>query len=514
MIALEGLKERSERQKEEEAERLRERQTSLIKEREMERHNSEKRIKEVQMARERQKEEESVEGEAKSLVKSTTLEPSHESPKPESPSSLTGPITEPIMKKEEQPPIEVVYDDFSVKEVKPLIEVVYDDYSVKPRRWGSQARAFANHTQGNTPSLETEGPCSLSPFDTDLQRSVVDTQETAQDILVSAHPQPVEEDIEGGAPSPVDGMENSAAEEEEDEADKKEEDEAETKEEDEADKKEEDEAETKEEEEEEEVEKINLHTKEQSKCCVEATKGHDTDALIGGEPDALIGGEPDQQYEGCDTRLSEVDSPQNTVDHTSAAIMDEPNGRSPLEEIQEPLPFPEISATLLDNSVLRSRAELRKSRRTRPPRAVRQISTTATLDKDPVQDWRFCDSTDVKVDQGLCESDEEQPRERQVCSPPSQPQRIPLFPGLDPSILKAQLKKREGGEGVDTDRDTDRLVASPSQLSSSPGRSSYLPGATRVLPPVGSDDGGGNSSPSWLQELKAKKRLSQYNSET
>ncbi|XP_019911256.1 uncharacterized protein KIAA1671 isoform X2 [Esox lucius] len=253
---------------------------------------------------------------------------------------------------------------------------------------------------------------------------------------------------------------------------------------------------------------------EQSKCCVEATKGHDTDALIGGEPDALIGGEPDQQYEGCDTRLSEVDSPQNTVDHTSAAIMDEPNGRSPLEEIQEPLPFPEISATLLDNSVLRSRAELRKSRRTRPPRAVRQISTTATLDKDPVQDWRFCDSTDVKVDQGLCESDEEQPRERQVCSPPSQPQRIPLFPGLDPSILKAQLKKREGGEGVDTDRDTDRLVASPSQLSSSPGRSSYLPGATRVLPPVGSDDGGGNSSPSWLQELKAKKRLSQYNSET
>ncbi|CAB1315211.1 unnamed protein product [Coregonus sp. 'balchen'] len=277
---------------------------------------------------------------------------------------------------------------------------------------------------------------------------------------------------------------------------------------------------------------------DQLRCCVGAGEGRDTEALIGGEPD--------KQYGGCDTRLSEDDCPQMTEDQISPVITpdepdstspleetedqvlpvitpDEPDSTSPLEETEDPLPFPDISAPLLDTSVLRARAELRKSRRTRPPRTVRQSSTTVMLEEDPVHDWRFYDSSD-KVDsltRGDCESDEEQPRGREVCSPPSQPQRIALFSGMDPSALKAQLKKRRGGggggagggEGVDTDRQTDRLAPSPSQLSRSPRRSSFLPGASRVLPPVGNKGGGGDTSPSWLRELKSKKRSSQYNSE-
>ncbi|XP_070966925.1 uncharacterized protein KIAA1671-like isoform X2 [Oncorhynchus clarkii lewisi] len=247
---------------------------------------------------------------------------------------------------------------------------------------------------------------------------------------------------------------------------------------------------------------------EQLKCCVGAGEGHDTEALIGGEPD--------KQYGGCDTRLSEDDSLQTTVEQISPVTPDEPNSTSPLEETEELLAFPDISP-LLDTSAQRARAKLRKSRRTRPPRAVHQNSTTATLEENRIHDWRFCDSSD-KVDsltRGDCESDEEQPRGREVCSPPSQPQRIPLFSGMDPSALKAQLKKRTGGgvKGADTDSQTDSLALSPSQLSRSPGCSSFLPGTSQMLPPVGNKDGGGDSSPSWLQELKSKKRLSQYNSE-
>uniref|UniRef100_A0A4W5PBH2 Tankyrase 1-binding protein C-terminal domain-containing protein n=1 Tax=Hucho hucho TaxID=62062 RepID=A0A4W5PBH2_9TELE len=296
---------------------------------------------------------------------------------------------------------------------------------------------------------------------------------------------------------------------------------------------------------------------DQLKCYVGAEEGRDTEALIGGEPD--------KQYGGCDTRLSEDDCPQTTEDQISPVITpdepdstspleetedqispvitpdepdstspleetedqispvitpDELDSTSPLEETEDPLPFPDISAPLLDTSVLRARAELRKSRRTRPPRAFRQSSTTIMLEEDPVHDWRFYDSSD-KLDsliRGDCESDEEQPRGREFCSQPSQPQRIALFSGMDPSALKAQLKKRGGGgagggEGVDTDHQTDRLAPSPSQLSCSPRRSSFLPGASRVLPPVGNKGARGDKSPSWLRELKSKMRSSQYNSE-
>ncbi|XP_041747590.1 uncharacterized protein KIAA1671 [Coregonus clupeaformis] len=430
--------------------------------------------------------------------------------------------------------------------------MVYDDFSVKPRRWGSQARLLADRAQVESPSPGTEEPGSLGPSENDLQRTVVDTQEPSQESPVSVEPHPAERDLEGGVPTPKDGTENEQEKEKKEEEKYKE-------------------------------EGTSVDTEEdQLRCCVGAGEGRDTEALIGGEPDKQYGGcdtrlseddcpqmtedqispvitpdEPDSTspLEETEDKVLPVitpdepdstspleetedqvlpvitpDEPDSTspLEETEDQVLpvitpDEPDSTSPLEETEDPLPFPDISAPLLDTSVLRARAELRKSRRTRPPRTVRQSSTTVMLEEDPVHDWRFYDSSD-KVDsltRGDCESDEEQPRGREVCSPPSQPQRIALFSGMDPSALKAQLKKRRGGggggagggEGVDTDRQTDRLAPSPSQLSRSPRRSSFLPGASRVLPPVGNKGGGGDTSPSWLRELKSKKRSSQYNSE-
>ncbi|XP_071017386.1 trichohyalin-like [Oncorhynchus clarkii lewisi] len=493
----EKLRMKEERLREKEREKLKE------KEREMEIQRAEERMQEDEIKREEDRKKE----EAVSPIQFITLKPD-QPPKPEPPPSTTVPIIEPIPKEEKQPHIEVVYDDFSVKEEKPLIKMVYDDFSVKPRRWGSQARFLADRAQVKSPSPGTEEPESLGSSESDLQRTVVDTREPAQESPVSVKPHPAERDLEGGVPTPKDGTENKK------------------------------EKKKKEEEKYKEEGTIMDMEEVQLTCYVGAGEGRDTESLIGGEPD--------KQYGGCDTRLSEDDCRQTTEDQISPVITpvepnstspleetedqispvitpDEPDSTSPLEETEDPLPFPYISAPLLDTSVLRARAELRKSRRTRPTRAFRQSSTTIMLEEDPDHDWRFYDSSD-KLDsliRGDCASGEEQPRGREVCSQPSQPQRIALFSGMDPSALKAQLKKRGGGggggggagEGVDTDRQTDRLSPSPSQLSRSPRRSSFLPGMSRVLPPVGNKGAGGDKSPSWLRELKSKKRSSQYNSE-
>nr|XP_046242567.1 plectin [Scatophagus argus]XP_046242568.1 plectin [Scatophagus argus]XP_046242570.1 plectin [Scatophagus argus]XP_046242571.1 plectin [Scatophagus argus]XP_046242572.1 plectin [Scatophagus argus]XP_046242573.1 plectin [Scatophagus argus]XP_046242574.1 plectin [Scatophagus argus] len=172
--------------------------------------------------------------------------------------------------------------------------------------------------------------------------------------------------------------------------------------------------------------------------------------------------------------------------------------------------FPEAPGALLDTSALRSRAQLGKKRapRTRPSRAARL--SAALADEGSTEDWLYRDSTEAKAGSQVDDSDSEE-QVRGVDSGPgvsSQPQRIPVFPGMDPSALKAQLKKRG-----DSDNQTDGPASSPSQLSRSP-KSPFLPRAARVLPPAGGRENGEEDSPQWLKELKTKKRLSQYESES
>ncbi|XP_053276286.1 trichohyalin [Pleuronectes platessa] len=175
----------------------------------------------------------------------------------------------------------------------------------------------------------------------------------------------------------------------------------------------------------------------------------------------------------------------------------------------QPLSFPDAPTTLLDTSVLRSRAQLRKKRapRTRPTKATRQ--SAAQTEGETAEDWLYKDSTEAKVERNEDDSYSEEQARRVDLSPAatSQPQRVALFPGMDPSALKAQLKKRS-----DSDNQTEAPAPSPSQLSRSP-KSPFLPRAARVLPPSGGKENG-EDSPQWLKELKTKKRLSQYENES
>lgn len=132
--------------------------------------------------------------------------------------------------------------------------------------------------------------------------------------------------------------------------------------------------------------------------------------------------------------------------------------------------FLQAPVTLLDTSALRSRAQLGKKRapRTRPSRAARQnMSAPADGDGGTNEDWLYRDSTgehlkpnrvtqsaadlrpvlnavmflcstETKVQSKDNDSDSEEPTRGADAGPAvaSQPQRIALFPGMDPSALK------------------------------------------------------------------------------
>ncbi|KAL6114624.1 kiaa1671 [Pungitius sinensis] len=196
-------------------------------------------------------------------------------------------------------------------------------------------------------------------------------------------------------------------------------------------------------------------------------------------------------------------------DHASLFETDTLDGLLPSPPSgSQPLSFPDTPTTLLDTSALRSRAQLGKKRapRTRPSRAARQTEGEGGA----TEDWLFTDSTEAKAETKDDDSDTVEPTKGADASAAasSQPQRIALFPGMDPSALKAQLRKRG-----DSDNQIDGAAPSPSQLSRSP-KSPFLPRAARVLPPAGGKENGEEDSPQWLKELKSKKRLSQYDNDS
>ncbi|XP_027024050.2 stress response protein NST1 isoform X2 [Tachysurus fulvidraco] len=227
--------------------------------------------------------------------------------------------------------------------------------------------------------------------------------------------------------------------------------------------------------------------------------GKDTDTLVQ---------ETDSQYGTWDTGLHTDDSLTPVTPSSDSNL---PSPRKPSlpqtpQEQKEPFNFPQSPTTLLDSSAQRSKAQLSKScrRRRAPPSRAARHSVLIDGIEFGTDEWRFKDTTEDKPDsakQQDDESDEEEPTRESRTSTSSQPQRVSLFPGMDPSALMAQLKKR--GE---TDSQTDG--SSPSQLSRSP-KSPFLGRASRVLPPAGGKENGDESSPQWLKELKTKKRFSQ-----
>ncbi|XP_052334648.1 zinc finger CCCH domain-containing protein 13 isoform X4 [Oncorhynchus keta] len=212
--------------------------------------------------------------------------------------------------------------------------------------------------------------------------------------------------------------------------------------------------------------------------------------------------------------------PHTPGEHATHSDLDTPDGFSPsVQPEMQLLPFPEASTILLDSSALRSRVQLSKLRgpRSRPSRVARQTAAMSVHPEgqtSPTEDWRSRDSTEDHIEFSKQEDSDSEEQERGVdprsAAASSQPQRVALFPGMDPSALKAQLKKRG-----DSENQTDGAGAapSPSQLSRSP-KSPFLPRVSRVLPPSGGKENGEEASPQWLRELKSKKRSSQYENDS
>ncbi|XP_029906921.1 trichohyalin-like isoform X1 [Myripristis murdjan] len=480
----EKLRLEARRKEEEERERERKREEELKEKLRME--EEERKLEEVRLSnlpKEEDRDRESAAHEAEPNLISFDSEDT--SLTPESPSTPTQSY-EPAQSKELN---DVVYDDFSVP--KPLIEVVYDDFSVKPRRWGLQSKASTDpgQTDAAASSVDADVEELVPVEDSPPQRGVSDPQQ-GEGKPDCPEPEPVPaQEIQ------VEAEENSE-EVEEKEAEREEEEEKEEENEGEEDGKQE----------------------EQVKSYVTEEKNVDSEAVTDSKPD--------QQNGECEQTPPETDSLEPILDQAPEVSPDDVDATLPHTEAELPA-FPEISTPLLDTQAQRSRAELgkKRSQRTRPPRSTRPGLTLLSQTEGPAPDWRTCDSTDgnaVTSKQRESDSEEEQPRPKVVCSPPSSSQRVPVFPGLSPSALVAQLKKRAGGAGaggreeaeVEKDGPSEEVAPSPSQLSRSPRAGSLLAGAARVLPPLGGSDGGTASSPLWLKELKSKKRQSLHNNDS
>ncbi|XP_016304795.1 182 kDa tankyrase-1-binding protein [Sinocyclocheilus anshuiensis] len=359
-----------------------------------------------------------------------------------------------------------------------LTEVIYDDFSVKPRRWGTGAR------RSSTPSPSREPPAapdhSLHP---EPKSSDPGSQEPCGD-QVYVH------DLTGFEPE-ASSPQNST----------------------------------------ESRKQTYLFEESKPEDLLEPETQSDEGQLKDGEPEEdafaeqdtenLIG-ETDEQNENNDTvddqatqarinqvlqRLTQARRRNTSTDSDTADV--------PIQEQPEPLPVLETAAPLPDSRVFRSKVDLGKKRsikRSRPSRSIRQRVALPSLTEGTQPDWRFCDSTEAK-DQwsnGADSESEEEPSQDVTSSPaPSQPKRVPVFPGMDPSALMAQLKRRSGVAETVNPTEAQTPPSVPTRSPRTPTRSL----GPRVLPPVDAKDSGSGSSPSWLLELKSKKRMSQPESE-
>ncbi|XP_059405440.1 trichohyalin-like [Carassius carassius] len=459
---MEEERQRIQRQKEEER---------LRQEREIERLKKEKEIEEERRRTqefERQKEEEKRRQVREHEMKMETCEAA-ERLREEVPTSYDL-ISFDV---EESAASQTLVSSVQLADVLPrLAQVTYDDFSVKPRRWGTRAR------RSSTPSPSRETPAAPDhSLQQEIKSSHPGPQEPSGD-RVSVH------DLIGFEPeasSPLNSTE------------------------------------------------IRTHTylfEAESKpgdlLEPETDEGQLKDGGVEEQDTENLIWETDEQTENHDTaddpatqirinqalqRLTQARRRNTSSDSDTADV--------PVHEELQPLPLLESVAPLLDSSVFRSKVELGKKRsikRTRPSRAVRQRSALPALTEGTQPDWRFCDSTEAKdqCSNGADSESEEEPSRDVTCSPaPSQPKRVPVFPGMDPSALMAQLKRRSAA--IETESPTEAQTP-PSVPSRSP-RTPNMALGPRVLPPVDAKDSGSGSSPSWLLELKSKKRMSQPESE-
>ncbi|KFQ39724.1 Uncharacterized protein KIAA1671, partial [Mesitornis unicolor] len=165
--------------------------------------------------------------------------------------------------------------------------------------------------------------------------------------------------------------------------------------------------------------------------------------------------------------------------------------------------------TVLDSSALKTRVQLSKKRRRRAPishslRRSRglEFENRFSLTEEPDNAWMFKDSTEEKKTMQREDSDEEEKVQHGARSSSAHAPRLPVFPGMDHSILKAQLRKRHESESPGEIGSAQQFRSPKPQLGAPGGR--LLPSS------VEKEERTEEKSPQWLKELKSKKRQSHY----
>ncbi|XP_074985332.1 182 kDa tankyrase-1-binding protein isoform X4 [Caretta caretta] len=178
---------------------------------------------------------------------------------------------------------------------------------------------------------------------------------------------------------------------------------------------------------------------------------------------------------------------------------------------------------VLDSTIYRSRANLGRKRGHRAP-ATRTAGTLA-LSEVEVADWMFQDSTEPRAMRWVSSDEEaaEEPQSRWTRpSLAAKGLKVPLFPGLNPSALKAKLRgrNRSAEEGAQLGEAKPTPPKEPHVQRSKSCKIPGLGGKPLVLPPKPEKSSGSAmaaasspprsdaTSPHWLQALKLKKKKS------
>ncbi|XP_058718778.1 182 kDa tankyrase-1-binding protein isoform X2 [Poecile atricapillus] len=179
-----------------------------------------------------------------------------------------------------------------------------------------------------------------------------------------------------------------------------------------------------------------------------------------------------------------------------------PEAEGSMEQGQE---FPLLEDTeLLDSSVFRCKASLGRKRQHRAP----SLRPTATEGES----WIFRDSTEPRPALAVSSDEEaaEEPRSRRVRGSPSgKGVKVPLFPGLSASAIKAKLRgrNRSAEEGTSSG---DSKGTPPKDPHVQRSKSCKIPGVSGkppTLPPKPEKSSGSEASaPNWLQALKLKRK--------
>ncbi|XP_032085645.1 uncharacterized protein KIAA1671 homolog [Thamnophis elegans] len=213
-----------------------------------------------------------------------------------------------------------------------------------------------------------------------------------------------------------------------------------------------------------------------------------------------------QRAPAADQRGSSREQRSHSLDNSSH-LQAEP--ASPTTEKDSP-DFSFLEQTpRLDCGVLKSRVLLGKKLQQHRAPISHTLRRGASGDPQPApiaagegaaSAWMFRDCTEEKPPRAGEEEEESPPAERPF---PSQP-RLPLFPGLAPSALKAQLRKRPESEGR-------REEAPPAPLCKSPkGPFPARVSGGRALAATPKKEGRPEElPPAWLTELKSRREQGQ-----